>query len=137
MNNNAKKQLMQKVLGLVGEPEDFKPFAYYNKDGDCIEFFAKSDDYYAERVDGLLTVYRSRENGEIIGSLLKNIKEIINKYPGFSVEIHENKVHLAHLLLAGLWSKKPPKNVVIVNRIYQSLIESVKKVCPVTDLVLN
>ena len=57
------------IDGLLAQPERaFSPFADYDADGDCIEFFLKPDPHYGERVDGLLTVYRSQENKEIVGS---------------------------------------------------------------------
>lgn len=139
MSEEKKKRFMKEILDFVGnvESEPFKPFAYYNKDGDCIEFFLKPDDYYAERIDGLLTVYRSSDNDEIIGSLLKNIKNIFNKWPGFAVEIHEDKVHLASLFLAGLWSRKPSKDCIVHHRIYRSMIEVAEEIGAEAELVLN
>lgn len=139
MSEERKKKFMKGILDFVGdvESEPFAPFAYYNKDGDCVEFFAKSDDYYAERVDGFLTVYRSRDNNEIIGSLMKNIKSIFDQWPGFAVEIHEDKVHLASLFLAGLWSKKPSENLLVEHRIYRSIIKTANEIGVEAELVLN
>ena len=59
-------------MRLLAQPaEDFKPTAVYDPDGDCIEFIAKPDPFYAERVDDLLTVYYSQESGEEVGSLIE------------------------------------------------------------------
>ena len=139
MKKDTKDDFMNNLLKIADkEPEEFKPFAYHNQDGDCVEFFVKPDSYYAERVDGFLTVYRSRKNKEVIGSLLKNIKHIIGKYPGFSIEIHDGKVHLAALFLAGLWSQAhKDKNCTVVRRIYQSLVESAKNIDAEAELQLN
>ena len=77
------------ALGVTESP--FTPTATYIADGDCIEFFAKPDRYYAERVDDLLTVYLSHETDEIVGSLLKGVstfcKKILDQFPGFRIEI--------------------------------------------------
>jgi hypothetical protein len=43
----------------------------YDPDGACIEFLAKPEPFYAERIDDLVTVYYSQDTHEVIGSLLK------------------------------------------------------------------
>jgi hypothetical protein len=93
---------------LLAEPErNFSPFAEYDADGDCIEFFMKPDPFFAERIDGLLTVYRSQENKEIVGAQIKRVtalcEEILGKFPGFRVEVHEGKMPLVHIFRVGLW----------------------------------
>ena len=93
---------------LLAEPNsDFSPFAEYDADGDCIEFFVKPDPYYADRIDGLLTVYRSQETGTIVGSLIKRVsqlcQELLGKYPSFRIEIHEGKIGLVHIFRAKMW----------------------------------
>jgi hypothetical protein len=60
-----------RVLALAKLAEPFTPHAYYDSDGDCIEFLARPDNFHAERIDDLITVYRSEETGEVIGCLLK------------------------------------------------------------------
>lgn len=83
---------------LAGAAEQLEPTATYDPDGDCIEFFAKPDPFYTERVDDLLTVYYSRETGEVTGSLLKGAsrfcKQALEKMPGFRVEIHDGRIQL-------------------------------------------
>lgn len=91
---------------LAAEVPPFEPMAYYDPDGDCIEFIAKPDPFYAERVDGLVTVYRSFETGEIVGSLIKGVRrlheQILKSTPGFRIEIKEGRVRLVHVFLARL-----------------------------------
>src|SRR6266704_286870 len=41
-----------------------QPTAVYDPDGDCIEFLAKPEPFYAERIDDLVTVYYSQERSE-------------------------------------------------------------------------
>jgi hypothetical protein len=43
-----------KRMQLLARPADqFRPTAAHDPDGDCIEFLAKPDPFYAERVDRL------------------------------------------------------------------------------------
>jgi hypothetical protein len=98
-----------KRMTLLARPADqFKPTATYDPDGDCIEFLAKSDAFRGERIDDLVTVYFSQETGEVVGSLMKGVSkfcnEMLEKMPGFKIEIQAGRVSLQHIFLARLWS---------------------------------
>src|SRR5205823_2572162 len=84
MNN---EEFAHHVLSQVPVDQPFEPTTYYDPDGDCIEFIAAPDSYYAERIDTLLTVYRSQETHEIIGSLIKGVSKFLRAFlqraPGF------------------------------------------------------
>ena len=118
------------IGNLLAEPErDFSPFAEYDADGDCIEFFVKPDPYFAERVDGLLTVYRSQESKEITGAQIKRVTalfdEILGKFPGFRVEVHDGKFPLVHIFRVGLWSLRGENHE--VTHIYRFLTEKAEE----------
>jgi len=104
----------------------FKPTATYDPDGDCVEFLAKPDTFYAERIDDLVTVYYSQETGEVIGSLIKSVskfcREVLTKMPGFRIEIHDGPVSLQHIFLARLWSaNSEPDDMATLT--YRKLVE--------------
>ena len=86
----------------------FEPIATYDPDGDCIEFIAKPDAFYAERIDDLVTVYYSQETNQVIGSLVKGVKKfcesLSSRLPGFRILIQDNPVLLSHIFLARMWS---------------------------------
>src|ERR1700730_16185829 len=103
-NSDFAKRMM-----LLARPADqYRATAIYDPDGDCIEFLAQADPFYAERVDDLVTVYYSQETGEVIGSLIKGVskfcREMLSKMPGFKIEIHDGPVSLKHFFLARMWS---------------------------------
>src|SRR5260370_18303934 len=101
-------EFAKRMMLLARPAEQFRPTATYDPDGDCIEFLAKPDPFYAERVDDVVTVYYSQETGEVIGSLLKGVsafcKEMLQKMPGFQIEINNGRVRVVHLFRARLWS---------------------------------
>src|ERR1700759_3296775 len=104
------------MLKLGGKAPAFQPTATYDKDGDCIEFLAKPDSFYAERVDDLVTVYYSQETNEVIGSLIKGVRgfceKIFETMPGLKSEIRDGRVRLVHIFRARLWSSKTgPKDL--------------------------
>lgn len=96
------------------------PKVFHNHDGDCIEVLLSNDNYYAERLDSLVTVYVNRENGELVGALVKGvrsfIKRMVARIPGFIIEIVDGKVKLEYLFTAGLWSHDAGANQILVQR---------------------
>jgi hypothetical protein len=102
------KEFEQLVLSKVPSGETFQPLVTYDADGDCIEFLTSDQSFYAEQVDPLVTVYYDRETGEVIGSLIKGIsrflREVLERAPGFKIEIQDGRIKLEHLLTARLWS---------------------------------
>jgi hypothetical protein len=104
----SNQEFAKRMTLLAGPAEKFKPTAMYDPDGDCIEFLAKPDPFYAERIDDLVTVYYSQETGEVIGSLIKGVSrfcdEVLTKVPGFRIAIEDGRVRLEHIFLARLWT---------------------------------
>jgi hypothetical protein len=104
------EEFAAKVFELAGSQSKFSPTAYYDADGDCIEFLARPDNFHAERVDELVTVYISEKTGEVIGSLLKGVnrlcEHLFQTFPGFKIEIHRGRVELVHIFRAKLWSSE-------------------------------
>ena len=49
----------------------------------------------------------NRENGELVGALVKGVRsfiqEMVERIPGFKIEIMDGKVKLEYLFTAGLW----------------------------------
>ena len=114
------------VMGECSPISPFAPIAEYDPDGDCLEFFIEPDPFYAERIDDLVTVYLSEETGEIVGSLIKGIRGLIRKWPGFVVEIENGKVHLKHIFLAALWTSDRGRERMPVIR-YRELIKAAEE----------
>lgn len=104
---------------LDGEPSvPFRPHAYYDPDGDSIECLFSDENFYAERVDALVTVYYGMKSKEIVGSLIKGVARMLRETPGFRIEIQDGRVRLEHVLSALLWSqpRKPSDTAVIKYR---------------------
>jgi hypothetical protein len=108
MSVTTNSEFARRMTLLARPAEQFKPTATYDPDGDCIEFLAKPDPFYAERIDDLVTVYYSQETDEVIGSLIKGVakfcRDLEGKLPGFKIEIHDGPVRLQHIFLARMWS---------------------------------
>ena len=110
------------IYEMFGTPvEEFEPFAFYNADGDCLEFFAKGEKYYGERIDDYITVYRAVETNEIIGSVIKNVrrlcKELSASNPGIEIVVEDDQIRIQHLFF--LWWKRHVDSAPV----YQTLTE--------------
>jgi len=125
---------------LLAKPaERFKPTATYDPDGDCVEFLANPDPFYAERVDDLVTVYYSQETDEVIGSLIKGVSKFCGRFldrmPGFRIEVRDGRVKLEHVFRARLWSSdhRPGEMPTLI---YEKLIDVAEETDAEAELVL-
>jgi len=126
MTITSNAEFAKRMMLMGGSANQFKPTAAYDPDGDCIEFLAKPDPFFAERIDDLVTVYYSQETGELIGSLIKGVvrfcDEKAKRMPGFAIEVHDGPVRLVHIFQARLWSSgRDPHDLVTLA--YRKLIE--------------
>lgn len=130
MNTIKNAEFAKHMLLLARSADQFQPTATYDRDGDCIEFLAKPDPFYAERIDDLVTVYYSQVTDELIGSLLKGVSkfcdDMAKQFPGFSIEIHNGRVRLEHIFRAKLWtSQRDPQELATL--VYRKLIDIAEK----------
>jgi hypothetical protein len=126
MKAETNADFAKRMMLLARPAEDFRPTATYDRDGDCIEFLAKPDAFFAERIDDLVTVYYSQETNEVIGSLIKGVsafcRRMLTAMPGFTIVIQDGRVRLEHIFLARLWSlPRDPHDLVTLT--YRKLIE--------------
>lgn len=120
------------VMDLASPQRPFVPKAIYDPDGDFIEFVIKPDNFYAERVDDLLTVYRNEETNELVGSYIKSVssfcKAVVKKYPMFAVIVETPPVRLSHLFVASLMHlPSDPDKMRVASAVYRELIEEADK----------
>jgi hypothetical protein len=125
MTVTSNSEFARRMMLLAQPASEFAPTATYDSDGDCIEFLAKPDPFYAERIDDLVTVYYSQETGEVVGSLIKGVskfcRDVLEKMPGFQIEIQDGPIRLKHIFLVRMWSE-PHGREDMVTLTYRKLI---------------
>lgn len=91
---------------MEGSPE-FRPEPWYNSAGDCIVYQTADEAIVADRVDGLLTVYRSAVDGRPIGFQIKGVQAMLRKFGWDALAIRAEteagqvrRISIAALLLA-------------------------------------
>ncbi|MCK4793239.1 MAG: hypothetical protein KAV87_56435 [Desulfobacteraceae bacterium] len=100
MKASNDNEFVKKVLAAENLSGQFEPQVYYDEDADCVEFVSAPDDFYAERIDELITVYYSRENNELIGSLIKGVRALLQTRPSLGILVQDGRVKLAHIFIA-------------------------------------
>jgi hypothetical protein len=66
LSDLVKNKLAEDRSGVVGAP-------YYNPLGDFVAVHLRDKPFYSERIDDLLTVYKSCDSGELIGCKIKGV----------------------------------------------------------------
>ncbi len=97
---------LEQLLSRMEQEQKKEPSSggWYSKVGDCVFFFNEPDtDYFAERIDGRLTIYRALEDRHrIIGVQVKGIRTL----PGHDIiQVHvmqTGRLELVTLLLGSL-----------------------------------
>lgn len=95
------------LSGLVQGGQEFRAEPWYNPHGDCITYQTADEAVVRDRIDELLTIYRSAIDNRPIGFQVKGVMAIIRKFGlcGIAVESTAKgdsikSVSLAALLLA-------------------------------------
>ncbi len=134
--SESNKRFAADMMKLVPDAPTDGPIAYYDPDGDCIEFLSARRNFYSERIDDLVTVYYDEKTNEIIGSLVKGVSQFLKKHPRYAILVESGKVRLAHLFIAGI-SSQPKEPTPIVVQAYRALVHQAESVDVSGDFALN
>lgn len=78
----------------------FSASPWYNEAGDCIHYHVKPDEFYGDRIDDKLTLYKSRATDEVVGCQIKGISALVKKFGDFGLCVkHEDGVELARFVV--------------------------------------
>lgn len=118
------ESLRQFVLREGGEPS-YNAEPWYNAAGDCIEFHFKPDEFFADRVDSVITLYRSIAKDDIVGLQLKGIAALHQMLGDFSFQFQSKNASLGILILGAYYSGKNSRYADAERRrLYDDLRES-------------
>jgi len=86
-----------------GQPE-FRAEPWYSVDGDCIVYQLADEAFVAERVDELLTTYRSVIDKRLIGFQIKGVNAIVRKFgfDGLAVRSEADEDGVRNISIAAL-----------------------------------
>jgi hypothetical protein len=78
-----------------GRDTTFRSEPWYNVAGDCIHFHWLPDEFFGERIDDKLTLYRSLRDQEIVGCQIKGITALLKKFGDFGISVSDGGATLA------------------------------------------
>ncbi len=61
-------------------PQEFRPEPWYNPYGDCIQYLIADEAPVADRIDDILTIYRSAIDNRPIGYQIKDVLALIKEF---------------------------------------------------------
>ncbi len=72
---------MTTIESMIGDAmrnaeETTYPNCYHSQSGDCVFFFNEPGEFFATRVDGLLTLYLAPSDNRVIGAQVKGVSKI-------------------------------------------------------------
>jgi hypothetical protein len=88
----------------IGAAPTFSAEPWYNPEGDCIIYKMANEASVADRIDELLTIYRSAEDNRPIGFQIKGVNAIIQKFGlvGLAVASQADETRVKHVSIAAL-----------------------------------
>lgn len=90
------------VQGFESEPR-------YSPDGDFLTLHLEDVDYFAQRVDDLLTVYLADDNKRLVGCKIKGVRRILDTLGQFGVSIEDGALKLSFFFLPGIDRMEPSR----------------------------
>ena len=107
----------------------FTPDPSYNPYGDCIHYHWRGDEFYADRIDDKLTVYRSTASGEAVGCQIKGISALVQLLGGFGISLNEQDgTPLAMFLFASQAASDSPVDAAAEReKVYRYVLEQAGK----------
>lgn len=69
--------LNELMTQIASESAPTQPGCFYSKDADCVFCHLEDVPYYAERVDGLLAIYRADDDARLVGAELKGASRFL------------------------------------------------------------
>lgn len=74
MSDVVKEDEFSQMIDAMMAEASFRPGAYYDANGDCIEFIIHPDQFVGKVIDGLLTLYLSiNDPSKIVGGMIKGV----------------------------------------------------------------
>ena len=120
----AINQLTEYMTGR--KAQGFTPHSFYSKEGDFLTYYFCDEDFYADRIDDILTIYRTMDQADFVGFKLKGIRHLLDTLGDFTLQVRDGDgaLKLGMLFLAGMSLIEHPP----VLEYYQRLANETKEI---------
>lgn len=98
------EHFLKEIVSGVSRATSDTPKPWFNPAGDCITFQMADEAVVADRIDGLLTIYRSAIDERPIGFQIKGVAAITRRFglKGICVECRSDKHELQEVSISAL-----------------------------------
>jgi hypothetical protein len=104
--------------------QGFNPVPHYFAEGDFVTYYFRGERSYAQRVDDLLTVYRTFDTHELVGCKLKGVRQILKTAGAFNVAIADGQVRLALFFFVGAASARTDAQRIVYEELRRAASEA-------------
>ena len=81
------------------KPKGFKAIPIYSPEGDSLTFIFVDVEFYRQRIDDFLTVYRAIDGDHLVGCQLKGVPEVLDLLGSFDLTVHNKPIKLKIIFL--------------------------------------
>lgn len=85
----------------TNRPGTFRSAPRYFESGDYLTYFVQDVDYYAKRLDDVVTVYLTKGTDRLVGCKVKGVRHILRTAGAFGVGLEGAAVKLGLFFFAG------------------------------------
>ena len=113
----------------AGREVTFQAEPWYNAAGDSIHYHWQEEEYYRDRIDDKLTVYRSVASANAVGCEIKGITALLTRLGQFGIAIgRQDGTPLAmFLFISSVVAAEAAANAAERQKTYQYVLEHVGK----------
>jgi hypothetical protein len=97
----------------AGDPQPLVVRPHYSPIGDIVTLYFDDREAYEERADEIVTLYRARANGDLVGCKIKGVVALIRKLGAYHLEIKNSRVKLAFLFMGAALEDANPERKAI------------------------
>ena len=92
------------LADMIGSQPTFSAKPWFNPDGDCLVYKMANEASIADRIDELLTIYRSAQDNRPIGFQIKGVGAIIGKFgiAGLAISSQSDAASMRSVSIAAL-----------------------------------
>lgn len=80
----------------------FRSEPWYNEAGDCLVYHLEDCQFYEDRVDDILTVFRRMDDDRFTGMQIKGVSALLKRFGDFHIQIESNQVQLSAFFFISL-----------------------------------
>lgn len=93
---------LSEFFGECSGAPSFRSEPWYNEAGDCLNYYLEDCQFYEDRVDDILTVFRCMDDDRFVGVQIKGVSALLARFGDFHIHIDAGKVQMSAFFFVSL-----------------------------------